>query len=162
MRALRSWCGPGTWSALGQHWPASESTLIKFLPVQSRWRGLPPYRRSMCWGCGSCDSASPSLLLFSVSSLSPFLCRSCAVSPQFFYRWSCSVCRYRFDVFMGGSEFRVFLCCHLGSEVCLSIIVVDPLKMSFFPLFLLFIFVFGFQHFTMKLPTYGLLCIFSV
>lgn len=67
------------------------------------------------------------------------------------------LCRYRFDVFMEGGEFRSSYAAIL--DLKFVNVIVDPLKMSFFPLVLLFIFVFGFHHFTMKLPTYGLLCI---
>lgn len=92
-------------------------------------------------------------------SFSFFLCRSCAVSPQFFFRRSCSFCRYRFDVFIGGGEFRIFLCCHLGLEFWLNV-TVDSLKISP-PSLLAFSFC-GFQYFTVKLPIYSLLCIYAV
>lgn len=98
-------------------------------------------------------------LLFYVVSFSFFLCRSCAVSPQFFFRRSCSFCRYRFDVFIGGGEFRIFLCCHLGLEFWLNV-TVDSLKISP-PSLLAFSFC-GFQYFTVKLPIYSLLCIYAV
>ena len=31
---------------------------------------------------------------------------------SFFFRWSCSVCSWRFSVFLEGGEFRILLCCY--------------------------------------------------
>lgn len=57
---------------------------------------------------------SPSLLLFSMSFLYPLLCWSFSISPQFFPRKNCSICRCRLGVSMGKGELRVFLRHHLG------------------------------------------------
>lgn len=43
------------------------------------------------------------------------LYRSCSISRQFFRR-NCSRPGGRIDVTVGGPEFKVFLCCHLGSS----------------------------------------------
>ena len=57
-------------------------------------------------------AVSLSLLPFYMWSFYHLLCRSCSISLQFFLR-RC-ICLCRFGVLVGGSEFRVFLCCHLG------------------------------------------------
>lgn len=56
----------------------------------------------------------PCLLLSYPFFVVPLLHTSCSVSPQFFFRRNCSVCRDRVSVSMGGGEFRVFLRCRLG------------------------------------------------
>ena len=45
---------------------------------------------------------------------SSMLHRNCPVSPQFFFRRHCRICRQRFSVSMGRDELRMFLYCHLG------------------------------------------------
>lgn len=42
------------------------------------------------------------------------LCSRYSFRPQFFLRRNCSGCRCRFGVYVAASEFRLFLCCHLG------------------------------------------------
>lgn len=41
---------------------------------------------------------SPSLLAFSMWSLCHLLCRNCSISPHFFFRRNCCICRCRFCV----------------------------------------------------------------
>lgn len=60
------------------------------------------------------DAVSPSLLPVSMWSLYCLLCRSCSISPWFFLRRNCSICRCGFSVSTGEGVFRVFLCSHLG------------------------------------------------
>lgn len=58
-------------------------------------------------------------LPFSARSLSLLLCRSCSISPQFFFRRKCCIDRGRFGVSVEKVKFRVFLCHHLGMECCI-------------------------------------------
>lgn len=52
-----------------------------------------------------------SYLLYVVS----LLCRNCSISSQLFFRRNFSLCKCRFGVSMGGTEFKVFLHCHVGT-----------------------------------------------
>lgn len=39
---------------------------------------------------------------------------SLSLIMQFFIKGNCSMCRYKFGMYMGGGEFSLFLLCHLG------------------------------------------------
>ena len=76
---------------------------------------IPPYCRSSYRNRVPVATMSLSLQLFYVSFLHPLVCRYSSISIQFFFMWNWSIFRCRFCVSVGRSEFRVFLCCHLGS-----------------------------------------------
>ena len=56
-----------------------------------------------------------SLFLCGFSLIHP-MCRNHLASFWVFFRGNFSICSCRFGVFMGGGEFRIFLCCHLELE----------------------------------------------
>ena len=62
------------------------------------------------------DIISRSLLPISTCFIYLFLCKSCSISPQLFFRSNCSLHRCRFSVSLGGDEFNTFLHCHLGQK----------------------------------------------
>lgn len=72
------------------------------------------------WGQSSCHYLFPISAALLVWSFYHLLCRSCSINPQFFFRKNCCIYKYRFSVFVGESEFRVFLSHHLGSPVCFN------------------------------------------
>lgn len=70
---------------------------------------ITPYYMSLHWRWGS--------RCYHVSVSSVVLCglyHSLCCSPQFFLKGNCSICRYKFGMYMGGGEFSLFLLCHLG------------------------------------------------
>lgn len=62
------------------------------------------------------DIISLSLLPISMCFLYLFLCKSCSISPQLFFRNNCSLHRCRFGISLGGDVFNTFLHCHLGPK----------------------------------------------
>lgn len=67
-----------------------------------------------------CKNTSLTLLSVSIWPFYPVVWRSCSTSFQAFFRENWSICSYRIGVYMGGSEFRVFLHPHLLHVVILN------------------------------------------
>lgn len=79
---------------------------------QGRWicawalSNISPCCRLPGWWWGSCG-----ILCLHLSCLflcGPSMCSNCSFRPQVFFRRNHSVCKYRFDVLMGGGELRAF------------------------------------------------------
>lgn len=67
----------------------------------------------------------PSLLLFSLWPLYTSFVQKLFNQPQFFFKRNCSICRYIFNVHMGGGEFRLFLHSYLRSPRIYSFLKPD-------------------------------------
>lgn len=85
--------------------------LFSCVPGQVNLRWAPSNISPCCrlpgwWGWGSCG-----ILCLHLSCLflcGPSMCSNCSFRPQVFFQGrNHSVCKYRFDVFMGGGELRV-------------------------------------------------------
>lgn len=132
-------------SRLNLRWFLKPDTLGLIFPVPDPRSGVPNVghdsftlwgRVSYFWipsGCESshlgwaCVSAFPTYLS---ASLLFFCCGGTVhLALRSFSEENYSICSFIFVVSVGGGEFRVFLCCHLGLEFWLSVIV-DPSNMS--------------------------------
>lgn len=84
------------------------------LPAVLRICELPPNCGSLCHPGGALgEPASLPPLSISIWPFNPLWKGSCSAAFLVFFRVNCSICRCRFGVSVGGSGFRVFLCCHL-------------------------------------------------
>lgn len=88
-------------------------TLLSLLEGKFHILGIPSQLWVTMLGVGSRARLSFYLSYLLDMSLLSLLWRHCSSSSQILFRGSDFICSYKFTVAMGGSDFRVFLHCHL-------------------------------------------------